>query len=848
MPILATRGAIAARNYGLFGAIPVAYQISRSLRFRASNSAYLSRTFGTPTSTQKYTESFWFKRGQLGTGQYFGIQVSGANGAGYGMFLDTNNILNVYVYYTGSVWQGQLVTTQVFRDPSAWYHFVLAVDTTQATSSNRIRLYVNGSEITSFSTANYPNQNQTFDRFNQNTYTHYIGQLGSLYYTDGYMAEVNFIDGQQLTPSSFGQTDPTTGVWSPLAYTGTYGNNGFYLKFADNSGATATTIGKDSSGNSNNWTPSGISVTAGTTNDSLVDSPTNYGSDTGAGGEVRGNYCTLNPLDKASNLTLSAGNLNFAPADTAALYSSRATMEIPTTGKWIWEVTNTSSAYFICAGLLNRSAALTGQPSTSCYAVTVGAIAGAPFYSSSTWNTSSGGWSVTNISNGDTLVVAYDVDAGKLWFGRVASGGTTVSWYNTSGTANPATGTDPRASSITAGGWYPAIGAYYTPSGASINYGQRPWSFTNCPSGFQALCTQNLTTPAIANGASYMAATLYTGTGSSQSPANSQSNGGNNALGKTFYPDLVWIKSRSAATDHKWTDSVRGVTKAIVSNSTAAETTDTNGLTAFSSTGFTVGSDTKYNNNTATYVAWQWNAGSGSSSSNTSGTITSTVSANPTAGFSVVTFTMNGTTGATVGHGLGVAPQMIIIKRRDAVIGWVTYHVSVGNGSILLLNATDAATAGNYWNSTSPTSSVFTLGTSASGANVLNSTAVAYCFAAVPGFSAFGSYTGTGSATDGPFVWCGFRPRWVLFKNSTSAGNGWLIYDTSRNTYNVMGASIFPDSAAAENGISLSNENTVDYLSNGFKLRSTNAGNNQSGQTIIYAAFAENPFKYSRAR
>jgi hypothetical protein len=326
-----------------------------------------------------------------------------------------------------------------------------------------------------------------------------------------------------------------------------------------------------------------------------------------------------------------------------------------------------------------------------------------------------------------------------------------------------------------------------------------------------------------------MDATLFTGTGATQSITNTAG----------FKPDLVWIKSRSAATDNKLTDSVRGTTKALISNSGNAETTDTQGLTAFGSGGFTVGTNTDYNNLSATYVGWQWQAGQGSSSSNTSGSTTSTVSVNATAGFSIATYTGTGAN-ATVGHGLGVAPQVVIAKARSAAGNWLVYTAAVGNTSTLRLSSTAAADANiGYWNNTSPTSSVFTLGAGADP-NANGATCVAYCWSQIAGFSAFGSYTGNGSA-DGPFVYTGFRPRWIMIKRSDSTSS-WYIIDTSINPYNEEKTTLYANLSNAEG----TNANFLDGLSNGFKMRESGVA--VDGGTYIYMAFAENPFKNALAR
>jgi hypothetical protein len=368
------------------------------------------------------------------------------------------------------------------------------------------------------------------------------------------------------------------------------------------------------------------------------------------------------------------------------------------------------------------------------------------------------------------------------------------------------------------------------------NFGQRAFSYT-APTGYKALCTQNFTTPTISNGANYVAASLYTGTGSSQTISNAV-----NSI--SFQPDWVWIKSRSAATDHKLTDSVRGTTKALISNTTGAETTDSTGLTAFGSSGFTVGANTTYNNSGATYVGWQWKGG-GTAVTNTAGSITSSVSANTTAGFSVVTYTGNGTNGSTIGHGLGVTPKMIIVKSRSIADNWPVYHGSMPNTDAIRLNTTGAAVVAGFWNNTTPGSSVFTVGGGAvSETNTTSATYVAYCFAAISGYSAFGSYTGNGSA-DGPFVYCGFRPRYLFIKRTNSTGN-WIDLDTSRSTYNSADAYISLNASSAE----ATGAYNTDILSNGFKLRYADSYGdvNASGSTYIYAAFAENPFTISRAR
>jgi hypothetical protein len=353
-----------------------------------------------------------------------------------------------------------------------------------------------------------------------------------------------------------------------------------------------------------------------------------------------------------------------------------------------------------------------------------------------------------------------------------------------------------------------------------------------------------------------MNATTYSGNSGTQAVVNTDQ-------GTTgFKPDLVWVKDRSYSNNHILVDSNRGsssgVYATLFSNRTDAEQTTNSGsetsygiISAINTNGFTAapgavnaGATNLTGHN---YVGWQWQAGQGTNVSNTSGTITSSVSANTTAGFSIVTYTGTGVA-ATVGHGLGVAPQFIIVKNRSAVANWITYHTSVGATAGIALSLTDAAfTTSTYWNNIAPTSSVFSVGTAAT-TNGSTNTMVAYCWTPIAGYSAFGSYTGNGSA-DGPFVYLGFRPRWIMFKaasgTSVGADGYWNMIDTSRGPFNYYIPRLSAQSSAAED---LNTTQWVDILSNGFKMRNGGTSNNNSGTVYIYAAFAENPFKFSNAR
>jgi len=790
------------------------YQISRSVRTRSSATAYFNRTPVSAGNRTTFTWSGWVKRGGLtGNQNIFGPYTNSTGSGTYGVLRFVDGNLAAFDYTNGTI-NWQLATTAVYRDPSAWYHIVFAVDTNQATASNRLKIYINGVQVTDFTTATYPSINYQ-GQWN-NALIHYISTtpVASQYF-DGYLTEMNFIDGLQLTPSSFGSINAATGVWQPIKYTGTYGTNGFYLNFSDNSSNTATTIGKDNSGNGNNWTPNNISVTAGVTYDSMLDVPTLY-ADTGNG---RGNYCVLNPLYIAGGGTFANGNLQVVTG-TSTAGRAISTMGI-LSGKWYWEITPTSiPAGGVSIGVVpipttNDSGTVGNNASEYGY------LSGGTKFNNST----STAYGASYIAN-DVIGIALDLDGGTITFYK----------NNTSqGTA---------FSSITATTYIPAVSDTSSSDTATLvaNFGQRPFTYTP-PTGFVALNTQNLPTPTISNGANYMAATTYTGTNATASISNAV-----NSI--SFQPDWVWIKSRSTTGNNGLVDSVRGNYKVLYSNLTLAEETNTagTGVTAFSSNGFTLGTDpttsANMNANGTTYVAWQWKAGT-TSASNTSGTITSTVSVNATAGFSVVTYTGTGAN-ATVGHGLGVAPKMIIVKHRNAIDGWVVYHSSLTSAAYyLLLNDTAAQTLNStVWNSTAPTSSVFSVGT-ITNTNQSTGTYVAYCFASVAGYSAFGSYAGNNS-TDGPFVYCGFRPRFVLIKNISSAVALWEILDTSRDTYNPAGYELYPNLSSAEGNASGAGGD-IDFLSNGFKLRRPTTELNVAN-TYIYACFAENPFKLSLAR
>lgn len=780
------------------------YNLTRSLRLRGSASAYLNRTPSSAGNRRTFTVSYWMKRGTLGTTQYVFSAGSGTTESTWftvGTF-DTNG--SSFDSTLASTWTtGGGTTTAVFRDPSAWYHFVWAIDTTQATASNRVKLWVNGVQ----QTLSTPAITQNADlAWNNSGVVHYIGariDSGPRQFFDGYLADIYNIDGQALTPSSFGSTNSTTGVWQPARYTGTYGTNGFYLPFTDNS--TTTTLGNDFSGNGNNWTTNNISLTAGATYDSMTDVPTLTSATTA-------NYCVMNPLAvTASNGTISNANLTVTTILTGG-GNGFGTFALPTSGKYYWEVTPTAVAGTCMIGVGTISTA-----SSYFWQNTNGSLGYFDVNGDRYLNGGGATYGASYTTN-DVIGVAVDLDAG------------TVTFYKNN--------TSQGAITFNASGLFPAVSDGSGSGGSSvfnINFGQQPFTYTP-PTGFNRLNTFNLPTPTIGASASTLAnknfdATTYTGTGAAQNIVNSGS----------MQTDFVWIKSRSVAgSNHELYDSVRGAGQFISSSTAGAEATISQAVTSFNANGFSLGNGTSSNSNTsgASLVAWQWRAG-GTAVTNTAGTISAQVSANASAGFSIVTFSAQATAG-TVGHGLGVAPSMILMKDRGAAFNWLVYTNSTGAGKYLILNTTSATLTASTVFSTAPTSSVFDPGTGIITGNGYGNQ-VAYCFSQIAGYSAFGSYTGNGS-TDGPFVFTGFRPRYIMAKR-TDLTSSWVIMDTSRDPFNVMSQELTANTASAEVTFA-----EWDALSNGFKLRQTSAGLNASGGTYIYMAFAENPFKYSLAR
>lgn len=786
------------------------YEIDQSLRY--GRGSYLYRTPSSSGSRTTWTYSTWFKRGTLYNDTAGYSELVGTVFAAGTTFNQNDWNLDQYRFRTDQhhfqAWlrasdqnQGSYITDGRYRDISAWYHVVVVYDSTNSTAADRARFYING-ERASASVAITITQNRV--GWVNSTSVHRIGS-GTSEHTQGYFAETHFLDGTAVTNANdFGEYDDN-GVWRPIAYSGSYGTNGFYLKYDP---SAANGVGHDHSGQGNHFSASGFQTTTSTASDYdvMIDTPTN-------------NYPTYNPLltgaNHNSNLhkAMNDANLTLSGSSSSSSFP-QTTMAIPTSGKWYCECRlNTAlgnADFYPGIFRLNPTArgayALDSRESVIRYYASNSTVY---VYNSGQSPNSPTAQSVS-FSAGDIIGMSVDMDNNL------------IRWYRNGTAYAGITGqidTDvPHCFT-----WSKET----TSQSISPNWGQRPLEST-LPTGYELLHSSTLPAPNIKNPSEYFNTILYTGNATNRS-----------ITGVGFQPDFVWIKSRSSNTDHRMIDAVRGSSKVLRTNTVDEEYTSTTLLTSFNSDGFSLGTDNSGNANGENFVAWCWKAG-GSGSSNTSGSITSTVSASPTSGFSIVTYSGAGAN-ATVGHGLGVAPRMIWIKTRNGSNDWAVYHADLGASKILYLNLTyDQGGSGAVFGSsqTEPTSTVFTVGNHTySGQS--GSTYVAYCFAEVEGFSKIGSYVGNGN-DDGIFIYLGFKPKWLLLKSAISTADDWVLMDVERSPYNEINDYFTTNHGNIE--VTNSTETNTDFLSNGIKLRDSNGKINADGSTYIYMAFAEHPF------
>jgi len=804
-------------------------EIERSLRFNQDDSAYLSRSVGTTGNRRTFTISFWAKfcdpqadnsqrlfstDGGNGNGDIFKIEFYGGAYAPRQLAFLDNNHAGSGIRFT---------VNRNIRDATSWYHVVFSADTTQGTASDRVKIYINGEQETEFLSGSehnhQPDQNyDTCVNLSGKTTTwgrSFAFSSSSAVYADMYLAEAHLIDGQQLDPTYFGFTDPQTGIWLPKRYEGTYGTNGYRLDFSDKT--STTTLGIDKSPNGNDFTSNNFAVS-----DSVPDTPTN-------------NWCTLNPLNSFGGTvsSLSNGLLQFNLSNNN--HYPLSTLLIPETGKWYAEAVVTSLGNDQATWIVSNPEL---QQNSSGTSATNRHNAVNYYRTDLRVDDSDNQVEVTDGSQVNNIIgILIDRDEGTVAFKNnnsnvgnpvplsAASGSTEtliIGVGNGSGSQGPQGlfnfGQDSSfAGNKTAQGKTDASGLgdfYYEP-----------------PAGYRALCAKNIaaTSSPTVRPKKHFDVLLYTGNGATQS-----------ITGLEFAPDFVWIKERDSTSNHTLGDTVRGANKILESNDDDAEHEPDAGahrFKSFDSNGFTHENSGAVNQSGQTYVAWCWKAG-GTAVTNNDGSITSSVSANVEAGFSIVTWTGTGSDG-TIGHGLGKAPSLYIVKRRNSDKDW---YVQIGNlndislGRFLKLNKTDTINfASDVFAATADTSTVLnTKGDTAT--NGSGDTYVAYCWAEIPGYSKFGQWTGNGSS-QAPFVYTGFRPAFLLYK-ATNGAHDWRIFDTTRDVNNGVNTRLRPNTNDAED-----THGGMDILSNGFRIRNGVSGNNGGGETHIFMAFAEQPGK-----
>lgn len=940
--------------------------ISHSMRLSDDRIGYLYRTPSSAGNGDNWTFSAWIKYDPKSTNFIFGSGQQGTNDGVYtwtriesGKFVMRQWVGGVLTYF---------VSDPVFRDPSAWYHLVMSYNSGNATADDRFIVYINGDRITDWETRTNPGQNVT--SWINSTKRHQIGlpydggselttQAGVAY--DGMMADIYLIDGQTLDPTAFAETDSTYGHWNPIAYTGTYGTNGFHIDMGENSyvgydssgagnhytaykvfknwvngtsgtavwniigdgieqqsaptngvnpsnkyylnsgnngtlsfypsikaktsiefyaytdGATGATVSADGgaainitggAGNSWNFTYHNLNVTelselsvtgvAGGTFqvggfrvdgvwypvghyshkvDIITDSPTANGVDDGVGGNFSSNYAILNTLDQANGnqITVKDGGYGMRCTSTGNKHI-RSSIGI-TSGKFYWEVKTTAATPDFHYGLYAEARTSAGGQFNELGGGYLGGTAETYGY----WphNTASGTnarWrnngtdpvtGLPQLEQNQILMFAYDYDNGKIWLGINGT------WFNNgSGVGNPAAG----AFSLPVNVALPTDGTpvyptfmHYNTEKAYVNFGQQPFVYP-APTGFKCLCADNMTID-IDKPTGYFASTKYTGNGSTQT------------ITTGFTPAMVWIKE-SNAFHSAFTDTIRGAYNTVSSSRVdIAENSSTEGVSGFPAGGFSLSGDGFYfqNRSAETYYSWAWKGGSAGGTANSDGTRASTVSANLTSGFSVVTYN-SGASGDTIGHGTTKTPAMIWVKNRTGTnLDWMVWTRDYGSAEVINLNNTGArSTSATNTFISNVNSSTFTIGSS----GIVTGDCVAYVFSDVPGFCKVGYYTGT-LDSDGAFINTGFRPSMIIYRRED--GQWWFQFDKNTYPYNNDGTSVTPAFAPnLPNGLFTTNSAT-DILSNGFKLRINDNASNDTNE-FLYIAIAEFPFKYARGR
>ena len=753
--------------------------IAKSVIMDKASSPRLSRTPSSAGNRKTFTLSMWIKRCLLGSPRHMILTTSNSGGtAGDFLYFNTDNTIKFTDDDSGDY---NLVTTRTFEDTSRFYHLLVAVDTTQSTASNRVKIYIDGDQITSFGTESYPAQDYDFHINNSvhpmNIFSDY-GSSGSEY-SDGYIAEANLVDGTALTPSTFGLTDTSTGKWIPKSLTGiTYGTNGFRMQFANSAGQT---IGDDTSGNGNDYTVTNIATT-----DIVTDSPTQNHCVLSSGlsrGSVSLSEGSTKLISSAANYACCATTMSFSETDSQGYY-----FEVKVTGS-----TRDTTGVLIMRGSVDVNALSSNQQHAGCFGILARGGGGSNQY----WYTSDGSYAgTTGVSHGANDVIQVAFKQGKVWFGINNT-------YLLSG--NPATGANPTFSNIAGEDFRFLICTYQNRDILECNFGRSSFAHT-APTGFVALQEDNRPT---------------TGKGIS---------------------DFVWIKNRDASDAHAFYDSSRGPQKEW-ENSESNEATVTDGLQKFLKGGFSIEDNDALNTAGEKFVSWNWIGNNGTEVANTAGsgaTVATTVQANDTAGFSICRFTGTGST-LRFAHGLSATPEWFLTKRLDGSSAAISvYHVTNGINKYLHFNEPDAVVSSGAATTqfTGVSSTYIQLGSN-SNSNNNGSDVVAYVWRSVPGFSKFGSYEGNANA-EGPHINLGFKPAFLIIKNIDRSVD-WIMIDNKRDPFNNGISSLLKPNATSSE--SQANNQGIDLVSNGFKVRQSSSNAfNASSETHIYMAFAEHPF------
>ena len=818
---------------------------SRSLRMQ---DARLTRTPSSTGNPKKWTFSAWLKRTNLGQSYIFGGSplASGYDGIA-AIYFNGSDQLHTYYDTSGSNPYGAVDDgSRLYRDLGSWYHLCWAVD-----AENTIhKIWINNN-LVSTNTGRYP-PNFTYG-LNNSGDEMVIGDgswdsYGSPNF-NGYMAEINYLDGQYLEPDSFAETK--NGVWIPLKNPSlTYGTNGFRLQFlATGTSADSSGIGADTSGQGNHF-----ALTSLAAGDVVLDNPEN-------------NFATLNLLDKSGG-TFTEGNLRY---DTSSWDMATGTVLLPS-GKWYYEVrvdAYNASANAFSVGIIQTNKI---RGSGNSY-----------YWSHSSWSTSSQGYlygvnvngtteykisagSATSLSShpdivqGSVIGIFIDLESDTTSIKYNIDGGTPFELFTSMQDVDYTIGVSDYLAQLTFNFGQDSTFVGQETAGGNTDGNGKGDFHTALPSGhtdYLAICSANLPDPTIGPQTSTQAddhfnTFLYTGTNATN----------RNIATNTFTPDWVWLKSRSQADNHVVVDVLRKNGSNFPNmhpNTTDAEANDTH--PKIITNGIQV-SEGLYDNNNVNFVAWTWKAGGdpddvtgnfikdGVAFTPTQGTIDTTkMSVNTTSGFSIVTYTANNNTKGTVTHGLNSAPNLVIIKNRDTSPNgqWVIGQDQNGfTGQLYFNNGGPFGSNSGSFDNTAPTNAVVTVNTD----NTVNEGTdgfVMYSFHNVEGFSKIGSYIGNDS-TDGTFVHTGFRVAFLMLVRTSDSGSFQLL-DNKRNTFNPTDIYLYvPGSGTENDGSTLSPAINVDFLSNGFKLRTTESVYNSNGGTFLYMAFATQPFKFSNAR